>query len=1221
MPRTRRASAPEADANEQATLGLTEATPEMPNATAPTPTPEPNTDATMAEGAAPESTEKPARPRRRRTTKATAEAAEAAPAETVPAPAEAIAPPVEPEETEKPKRRPRARRKTAEPVEAQAEVVEAAAEEQAPEPILEAVADTEEPAEGEETATTTSSRSRRRRRGRREPAAPAAPVASAEPAAIEGVERVENISEENGEGRPGSRRSRRRGRQAPASISTEDAIAIAGLGDLATPVTATDETEMADLPSPVRRGRSRRRKPTGEDVDLAVAGAEVVTPTTEEGAVETEEGGRRGRRSRRGGRRRRGDDVVDITESSSLIVGGEVDEEAEIEEEEIEEEVLLPYPPPAPPVYVAPPLVRPVQRASDARIPATTASIVRIPQSGHARVAVNDNSFSPCFFFINAETATDGEVVESQIRHAAAQGVHLYSSVMYLPLKNAYGERTFGPIDSVVQQVLAADPDGYIMPRLQFVPTNYWVRTHHDQLARYSDGSEGDVSLASTDFWSDCVDALEALIAHFADPNTPGGDRVIGFHLDRGEWFYDSSSGYDLSGPNRAAFQNWLHTKYQFVYELRAAWYDGGVTFENAEIPTWQGSSPSGKKGDTPLYATRREGRWVDYASFSSDLVAEVITGIASAIKTLSENRLLVAVSYGYTLEFSSRNDSGHLAMAKVLASDDIDIVAGPNAYTGRGAGSAGSFSLLVDSIKLHNKLWLMEDDTKTHLADTETPDNYNPRIPSPTDTAAVHQRHFAASFTHKGGIAWMDLWGQGWLNDENLWNSLGGLRRVGERWSEVCDRATSHHDIIAIVDEASLCYLKNDPAGLGANLIGKTRELLLRTGASVGFYLQSDIVRDDFPDAPLYLFLNAFRITTQERQAVRDKLQRQGKTLAWLYAPGLFDEEGPAKQEIGEIVGMSLRLQPWNAKVGSQLVDIRHPLTERVRSGKRVGQEEILNPSFAVSDPQATILGEYISTGAPSIAVREHPAGWKSVFFGDPHITVELLRGLFAYAGVPLYDSQDDIVLASRDGSLLLHAPYTGQRTVHLPEKSTVYDVAEDKIVVVDSRSFRTFLRARTSRLFLFGSSSIIAQATGLEIPVAPPPQQRPAPAPEPRRVAVEDEDAIDESVDIVEDPTIPELPRLIPGLDTIEAADIGDGEEGAPESLEEITSPQPRSRWQRRRAAARARREAERKAKAATNPDGTPASVDIAALLPDLPPRLSRPEGYSENGTPESE
>ena len=63
----------------------------------------------------------------------------------------------------------------------------------------------------------------------------------------------------------------------------------------------------------------------------------------------------------------------------------------------------------------------------------------------------------------------------------------------------------------------------------------------------------------------------------------------------------------------------------------------------------------------------RREGRWPDYAQFSSELVADVITGLAAAIKTLSQGRMLVAVSYGYTLEFAGRNDSGHLALGRLL--------------------------------------------------------------------------------------------------------------------------------------------------------------------------------------------------------------------------------------------------------------------------------------------------------------------------------------------------------------------------------------------------------------------------------------------------------------------------------------------------------------------------------------------------------------------------
>ncbi len=157
-----------------------------------------------------------------------------------------------------------------------------------------------------------------------------------------------------------------------------------------------------------------------------------------------------------------------------------------------------------------------------------------------------------------------------------------------------------------------------------------------------------------------------------------------------------------------------------------------------------------------------------------------------------------------------------------------------------------------------------------------------------------------------------------------------------------------------------------------------------------------------DFPDSKLYLFLNALRLTTAERQAIREKLQKPGKTLAWLYAPGVFDENGPSSEEVGEVVGMALRPQPWNSRGGSQALEIKHPITERIRGAKKIGQEEILNPLYAVSDPQATVIAEYVSTGAASLATREHKSGWKSVFFGDPYLTTELLRGLYAYAGVP---------------------------------------------------------------------------------------------------------------------------------------------------------------------------------------------------------------------------
>ena len=77
----------------------------------------------------------------------------------------------------------------------------------------------------------------------------------------------------------------------------------------------------------------------------------------------------------------------------------------------------------------------------------------------------------------------------------------------------------------------------------------------------------------------------------------------------------------------------------------------------------------------------------------------------------------------------------------------------------------------------------------------------------------------------------------------------------------------------------------------------------------------------------------------------------------------------------------MALRVQPWNARVGSQMTEARHPMTERLRNSRSVGQDEILNPSFAVRDPQATVLAEYTANGAPRWPSANTPAAGSRSF------------------------------------------------------------------------------------------------------------------------------------------------------------------------------------------------------------------------------------------------
>jgi hypothetical protein len=471
----------------------------------------------------------------------------------------------------------------------------------------------------------------------------------------------------------------------------------------------------------------------------------------------------------------------------------------------------------------------------------------------------------------------------------------------------------------------------------------------------------------------------------------------------------------------------------------------------------------------------------VDYNAFTSDIMALAITGVAEAIKWLSNSKLLVGTSYGYTFEFATRNDSGHQALSKILQSPSIDVVAGPNSYSTRQAGGAGSFSSPVDSAHLNGKLWIVEDDTKTCLAQDETEDAFNPKVASMQDTVSVLRRNASAAYVHGCGVCWMDLWGNGWLNSLEIWAEIAELRAQGIITRRLRQSFNQVPEVAILVDEGSYNYVCGDPSGvaLQSALISKSRELAYRSGASVGFYLQSDVALLS-DSIKLYIFLNPLRVTTQERQAIRDKIQKPGKTLAWLYAPGLFDEKGDSPTEVSEIVGMPLKALPWNSHIGTLFSEERHPVTERLHGGKRLGSDEILNPSYAVADPAAIILGEYAHSGLPSIAAKINEGGWKSVFIGEPHLTGELLRGLYRFAGVHVFDVQDDIVHAGSSGVLLVHSPYTGQRTVHLPRISAVYSLYERRLVTQSSTTFRAFMRGRSTNFFLWGDIDRIASALG---------------------------------------------------------------------------------------------------------------------------------------------
>jgi len=787
-----------------------------------------------------------------------------------------------------------------------------------------------------------------------------------------------------------------------------------------------------------------------------------------------------------------------------------------------------------------------------------------VTRRGLVELHINGQPYPPVFFFGNLDGPKETRRVVSEVQRAARAGVHLHSTLVEIPCPLPPDDSVYETLDERLQTLLAADPQGYLMPRLVFVPAPGWRKQYPDEVIHYADGSTGDPSIASDRFWLEVELALAAIIQHIH--RATYGERVVAYHLERGEWFHPADTGYDRSFANREEFREWLRAKYKNrEAALRAAWFDGQVQFYTAEIPPL----PSAPRPEIAFFEPRKERRWIDFLEYTSEITADRLIALSKVVKQASENRALVSVCYGYTFEFG-HTFSGHLALGRLLAAPTIDIVAGPSSYRDRLAGGAGSAPAPVDSLAVHGKLYLSENDTKTHLAPSgDSPDDYNPRMDSRFQTEQVHLRAMGQAMAHQTAVAWMDLWGEGWLDAEDIWSRFATFTaRYGEF---IKHRRARSPEVVVLVDERSLLHVQRGEAFL-RRLLQEQRSQIQRSGASVGFYLQSDVTARNFPtDAKLYVFLTPYRLPADQRAAIKEKLQRDGKTLVWMYAVGVCDERGQPEESAHDVIGITLRPQSWNCEVGSRFTEPRHPLTEHLHN-KNLGVRERLNPSFFVDDdsPGIVSLAEYLQTGLPSVAVREM-AGWRSVFCGEPTLSLDFFRSLCRYAGVHLYTpSGEDYVFAGH-GWLTIHATRDGSHTLFLPEATALYDLNESRLLGEDIRECAMSLRARTTRCFFAGTPEEMRK---LGLPGVERGQRGRRARPTPIEPPVAEERPIEEITTVPEETLLAEMDVAVQEFEEARAEAWAEAEEPGEKAAGEEAPDRSRRRRRRRGGRGRGRR-----------------------------------------------
>jgi hypothetical protein len=397
--------------------------------------------------------------------------------------------------------------------------------------------------------------------------------------------------------------------------------------------------------------------------------------------------------------------------------------------------------------------------------------------------------------------------------------------------------------------------------------------------------------------------------------------------------------------------------------------------------------------------------------------------------------------------------------MHRLLECPDVDVLCSPISYMDRGLVGSTPFMVAVDSVRLHGKLWLNEDDTRTYLSSKDDP--YS-RLDTLEHTRWVHTRNFGPLLTRRIACWWMDLPCAGWLNSPEIWDNLGRLKRLYDR--DLGKPSQYTPQIAVVVDEKSLCHLAYSPA-LTPPLLYTFRNQWNRIGAPVGIYLMSDLITGKVPESRLYVFPDAFALTTQERAILKTRLRRDGKVAVWMYGAGLIRESASAANMSDLLdmpIGSSAKPEPnqirWADADDPLLAGLKNSLLQLPANP---------TPALTVAGPseRCRVLARFADGKTPAIAVREEPTH-STVYVGALTAPSAFLRNCARKAGVFLHVDTDDVIQI--DGRwLFLTATTAGQKTIRVPHSATVRDAMTSEVVGTNIDRWQVGLQQGETRVY----------------------------------------------------------------------------------------------------------------------------------------------------------
>lgn len=645
----------------------------------------------------------------------------------------------------------------------------------------------------------------------------------------------------------------------------------------------------------------------------------------------------------------------------------------------------------------------------------------------------------------------------------------------------------FKKLDSKMAALSEQAPGAYIIIRTFSYIEKGWGKEHPGELLDILDDKppdENHYSFASESWQAVYKKRLAEMVHHVEAASYAG--NVIGYIP--GEGATDESGhflwGVDQSPAMLKYFRKWARKRYQNEVEaLRRRWKDPRVTFDTLTVPSREEEKIPGM-GD--FRDPRKSMKHVDYYIAHNEVVCDAIINLARTVKSASRGKSLVGFLFG-TLHTTHYLYSGTSLAQKLFEAPEIDFLGTPMPYENRGLGYDTVYRHAIHSMMLHDKLYLSEVDTRTHIMPPDA--NRYGRPDSLEGSIEFLKRDFGRTLVKQVTGYWFG--GHNHFGDEKFLPVFARMQEISQLSLKTDNRYTE--GIAVIVDQESLFEATHSPNWQLLN-----SELLQefgRFGLPWDTYYLSDLASNKVPDYRLYLFLNTFSVDSRELEIVDKKLKRDGKVLVWLVAPGIInqDAEPPIGAEnMSRLTGIKLGIEMHSRKSEMEIQDTQHELTRELPADFKLGAftrpvltgfsvhlpelkpqpppVAINSPVVYVDDPKARVLAQLKEPQKPGFAIKKLK-DWTSIYYGSAALPAEMIRRLARYAGLHVFLETDDVFHVNKHFMMIHTDEKAGVREVSLPWKvGKVVELFSEKKIGEDVDSFKVSLKPLSTYLYYWG-------------------------------------------------------------------------------------------------------------------------------------------------------